>query len=98
KNARIFRNRFATALPTLSLFAPLILAGCSAGSVGSSGAPGGSTASTPAPAPKSAVLVTAPIDETKLVTLTGNTHPKANAKYDRGAVDLGTPIEHMQLV
>ncbi|MGO9713402.1 MAG: protease pro-enzyme activation domain-containing protein [Polyangiaceae bacterium] len=46
----------------------------------------------------SAVLVTAPIDETKLVTLPGNTHPKANAKYDRGAVDPSTQLSHMQLV
>ena len=92
-------SRFATGLPAFALFAPLILAGCSAGSTGSSGS--GTSASQPIVAAHqgSAVLVTAPIDETKLVTLAGNTHPKANAKYDRGpARPRRTPIEHMQLV
>ena len=80
-------SRFATGLPAFALFAPLILAGCSAGSTGSSGS--GTSASQPIVAAHqgSAVLVTAPIDETKLVTLPGNTHPKANATYDLGAVD-----------
>jgi len=82
-----------SALPVLALFAPIILAGCST-----------APATTPAPGPsastpsKQNVLLTAPIDESQLVTLVGNTHSKANAKYDRGPVDASLPLEHMQLV
>jgi subtilase family serine protease len=94
KTARTPGRRFASALPALSLFAPLLLAGCSAGSVGSAGG----SASSSAPASKQAPLLTAAIDESRLVTLAGNTHPKANAKYDLGALDPATPLEHLQLV
>ncbi len=38
------------------------------------------------------------IDESQLVVLTGNTHPKASAAYDVGAVDDGLVLEHMQLL
>ncbi len=38
------------------------------------------------------------IDEAKLFTLVGNTHPKARAQYDAGRVDDATPLESMQLV
>src|SRR5580704_460339 len=31
-------------------------------------------------------LITEPVDETKLVTLRGNVHPLAQARYDAGAV------------
>jgi subtilase family serine protease len=37
------------------------------------------------------------VDETKLVTLAGQTHPLAAPKYDRGAVEDGMPMEHMFL-
>lgn len=43
-------------------------------------------------------LIERPIDETKLVTLRGNTHPAAVAANDRGAVADATPMEHMQLL
>jgi subtilase family serine protease len=43
-------------------------------------------------------IVASSIDETKLVTLSGNTHPKATAAYDIGPVDDGFVLEHMQLV
>lgn len=39
-----------------------------------------------------------PIDETKLVRLTGNTHPSARPKFDRGLVDSALPMERMLLV
>src|SRR6185437_16904804 len=38
------------------------------------------------------------IDESKLVVLAGNTHPKADAAHDAGAVDDGLVLEHMQLL
>jgi subtilase family serine protease len=43
-------------------------------------------------------LVTQPIDETRLVTLAGNTRPEANAANDRGAVADGLPLAHMLLL
>lgn len=43
------------------------------------------------------VLITAPIDETRLVTLVGNTRPEANARNDRGRVPDSFPVEHMLL-
>ena len=42
--------------------------------------------------------ITQSIDETKLVQLTGNTHPLANAKFDQGAVSDSLPMEHMYLL
>jgi subtilase family serine protease len=42
-------------------------------------------------------LITEPIDETRLVTLVGNTRPEANAKNDRGLEPDGFPVEHMLL-
>src|ERR1700691_2093457 len=42
-------------------------------------------------------LITQAIDESKLVTLAGNTRPEANAANDRGAVAGNLPMEHMQL-
>lgn len=37
------------------------------------------------------------VDETRLVTLAGNTRPEANAANDRGMVSDGLPMEHMLL-
>jgi subtilase family serine protease len=67
------------------------IAGCGAGPQDSSEDPNPqATQATP--------LSAAAIDETKLVTLTGNTHPSANATYDAGIVDDALVLEHMQLV
>jgi hypothetical protein len=41
--------------------------------------------------------ITQPIDETKLVTLSRNTRPEANATNDRGALPEGYAIDHMLL-
>jgi subtilase family serine protease len=43
-------------------------------------------------------LVTQAVDESKLVTLTGNTRPEAIAANDRGRVVDNLPLEHMQLL
>jgi uncharacterized repeat protein (TIGR01451 family) len=47
------------------------------------------------PAP---VLITAPIDEARTVTLEGNTRPEANASNDRGRVPDSLPLPHLQLL
>jgi subtilase family serine protease len=39
-----------------------------------------------------------PIDETRLVRLTGNTHPMARPEFDLGLVDPQLPMERIQLV
>ncbi len=49
-------------------------------------APGGSRA-----------LITAPVDESQLTTLVGNTRFEANARNDRGRVDDALPMNHMLL-
>jgi len=43
------------------------------------------------------VLITRSVDESKLVTLAGNTRPEAQAKYDRGIVADDMAIDHMLL-
>jgi pro-kumamolisin-like protein len=43
-------------------------------------------------------LITKPIDDTRLVTLTGNTRPEASAANDRGTVADSLPITHMLLL
>ena len=43
------------------------------------------------------ILITQNIDESKLVTLAGNTRPEATAKYDRGRVADNFVIQHMLL-
>jgi subtilase family serine protease len=42
-------------------------------------------------------LITRPIDETELITLTGNTRPEANAQNDRGLVASSFPMDHLLL-
>ncbi len=42
-------------------------------------------------------LITQRVDETRLVTLQGNTHPEAKAENDRGEVADNFPIDHMLL-
>src|SRR5215471_10527128 len=39
--------------------------------------------------------ITRNIDERKLVTLRGNTHPDARKENDRGKVEDGFPMQHM---
>ena len=43
-------------------------------------------------------LITQPIDEAKLVVLTGNTHPLARAKYDQGPAPSSLAMDRMMLV
>jgi subtilase family serine protease len=43
------------------------------------------------------LLVTSPVNTTKLVTLTGNVRPEANAQNDRGAVSSSLKLDHMLL-
>ena len=43
------------------------------------------------------VLITEPIDETRLVTLVGNTRPEANSADDRGRLPDGFRLDHMLL-
>lgn len=43
------------------------------------------------------VLVTSPVNEANMVTLTGNTRPEATAANDRGAVSGDLAMEHMLL-
>jgi subtilase family serine protease len=43
-------------------------------------------------------LITTPIDESKLVTLYGNTRPEANAKNDRGALPDDYRVDDLMLV
>jgi subtilase family serine protease len=42
-------------------------------------------------------IITKPVDETRLVTLVGNTRFEANAKNDRGIVPDNLPLDHMLL-
>jgi subtilase family serine protease len=90
KNVRTRRRKLASALPAIAMLVPALLAGCSS-------APDGSSNSAPSAA-KPLPLVVSSVDESRLVTLAGNTHPKAKAKYDLGLLDEAFPIEHMQLV
>jgi subtilase family serine protease len=43
-------------------------------------------------------LITAPIDESKLTVLKGNTHPLARAQYDQGPASGSLPMDRMLLV
>ncbi|HEX4001190.1 MAG TPA: S53 family peptidase [Candidatus Acidoferrales bacterium] len=42
--------------------------------------------------------ITQPIDNTKLTTLRGNTHPLARSEFDRGTAPASLPMDQMQLV
>jgi subtilase family serine protease len=50
-----------------------------------------------APTGRPTRVIQAPVDETKLVALPGNTRPEANAKNDRGIVSDDFPLDHMLL-
>ena len=43
-------------------------------------------------------MITAPVDESKLTVLRGNTHPLARAQYDQGAAPANLPMDRMLLV
>ena len=43
-------------------------------------------------------LISAPVDETRLAVLTGNTHPLAQPQFDRGLAAGSLPLDHMLLV
>jgi hypothetical protein len=43
-------------------------------------------------------LITQPIDEPKVVTLHGNVHPLAQARYDAGAAPSSMPARRMLLL
>jgi len=45
-----------------------------------------------------AARIVGPVDESDLIELTGNTHPLAIAKFDRGVVADSLPLEHMYVV
>src|SRR5580700_5712221 len=47
--------------------------------------------------PEARVLITRPIDSSRLFTLAGNTRPEANAQNDRGKVADSFAIDHMLL-
>ena len=55
-------------------------------------------ASTQTQTKPTAPLITQPIDNSKRVTLKGNTRPEANPANDRGRVPDSLPMEHLQLV
>ena len=42
--------------------------------------------------------ITAAVDETKLVTLTGNTHPLAQARFDQGAAPDSLQLERLMII
>ena len=42
--------------------------------------------------------ISAPIDDTRLSVLSGNTHPLASPQFDRGLASSSLPMEHMLLV
>jgi subtilase family serine protease len=48
------------------------------------------------PTPRSRILQA--VDDTRLTTLTGNTHPLARAEFDQGALADATPLQRMVLV
>ncbi len=51
-----------------------------------------------APPATPSVLITAPVENNALVTLKGNTHPMAQARYDRGAASASLPTGRMSLI
>src|ERR1700748_497645 len=48
------------------------------------------------PAPRSRVLQA--VDDTRLTTLSGNTHPLAHPQFDQGALADATPLKHIVLI
>lgn len=57
-----------------------------------------SPANAQAPREPTRPLITQPIDDSRRVTLTGNTRPEANATNDRGPVPESLPMQHLQLL
>jgi hypothetical protein len=50
------------------------------------------------PAPPAVSQITAPLDENRLTTLTGNTHPLAQASFDAGPVPASMPQNHILMM
>jgi subtilase family serine protease len=80
-------HRFLKHAPLLGLLTILTLSGFSSIAL----------AAMQAGSPSTATRIVDAIDETKLVTLAGQTHPLAAPKYDQGAVEDSLPMEHMFL-
>ena len=58
---------------------------------------GSAVAANRAGSPTAATRVVDALDEAKLVSLAGHTHPLASAKYNQGPVSESLPMEHMFL-
>lgn len=56
------------------------------------------SASAPSAYAAGSARIAGPVNESDLVQLTGNTHPLAMRKFDRGAVSDSLPMEHMYVV
>ncbi len=80
-------RRFPQHAPLLGLLTILAL----------SGFPGSALAANQAGSPTAAPRIVDTVDETKLVSLPGHTHPLAAPKYDQGPVSDSLPMEHMFL-
>jgi Pro-kumamolisin, activation domain/Bacterial Ig-like domain (group 3) len=50
----------------------------------------------PVPVPHSRVVLA--VDDTRITTLNGNTHPLARAEFDQGALDSATPLRRIVLI
>src|SRR5271170_5047043 len=62
-----------------------------------SGLPGSPLAANQDGSPSAATRIVDTVDETRLVSLPGQTHPLATAKFDQGRVPDNLPLEHMFL-
>ena len=80
-------RQFSKHAPSLGLLALLCV----------SGLPGSPLPAAQAQSPAASPRIVDAVDETKLVTLTGHTHPLATPKNDQGAVEDSFPMEHMFL-
>src|SRR5271163_925062 len=50
----------------------------------------------PLPAPRSRILQ--PVDDARVTTLSGNTHPLARSEFDQGALADSAPLNHIVLL
>ena len=79
------------------MFGKLVGAGCALGVVGLAFVFWPSAHAQQFTGSASLPMITAPVVETNLVTLSGNTRPEANAANDGGRVADNLPMEHMML-
>jgi hypothetical protein len=80
-------RRFPQHAPLLGLFTVLCI----------NGLQGSALAANQAGSPSAAARIVDSIDETKLVSLGGHTHPLAKANFDQGRVSDSLPLDHMFL-